>query len=525
MTWTPGTLVRHQPLPRRLWPRSAAHAWRIFYRGYRYDGERRLVSGSAFTPAGEAPEGGWPVIGFAHGTTGLGGDAAPSRTGFPRLERDHVDRWLAAGYAVAATDYEGLATRGPHPYFNGEAVADDVIDAVRALRDLDGDVGGAWLAAGFSQGGHAAMHVANIATGYAPELDLRGTIAIAPAACVKAMVESSGADGRGPLSPITVMTLAGVRVTHPGFDPARHLTPLGAELVERVSRATLKEVFRAVRGVTNDAAGTTGIAAQPDVAEVLDAVSVPATYLDRPVFIAAGSGDEVVPHTAVGRFAEDLRRAGAAVAFTSVDGVDHAGMLAGGQGAAIGFGGEHLAAAAAGPLDVPAVRFDLADRTGDGRLARDDYDAFALRLVRSLGHPPHSPRAAAVRDGYRRLWNAVRTAADADGDGSVSVGEYRAWAAKESAGEGDRGGFGTAIRPLAEAVIALVDGDGDRVLDRAELTGLLTACRLGPDEAEATCRRLDADGDGRVSADEIVAAVRDCCIGGDGPGAWLFGRF
>src|SRR3712207_9525068 len=49
-----------------------------------------------------------------------------------RLEREHVAAWLAAGYAVTATDYEGLATPGPHPYLNGEAVADDWIDIVRS---------------------------------------------------------------------------------------------------------------------------------------------------------------------------------------------------------------------------------------------------------------------------------------------------------------------------------------------------------------------------------------------------------
>jgi len=523
MTWTPGTLVRHVPLPRQQWPESAGQAHRIHYRGYGYDGERRLVSGTAFLPAGPAPEGGWPVIGFAHGTTGLSNASAPSKTGFARLEREHLGRWLAAGYAVAATDYEGLSTPGPHPYFNGEAVADDVIDAVRALRGL-GSVSTAWLAAGFSQGGHAAMHVANIATGYAPELDFRGTIAVAPAACVKDLIEALTERGDAPLSPIVPLTLAGISVTHTDFEPAEALTPIGAELVAWAATASLKEMFQAVRGIDNDQAGTTGITSRPEIAEVLDAVSAPVTYLDRPVLITASRDDEVIPHQPVERFAADLNRAGAQVAFTAHIGADHAGMLATGHPDAIDFGREHLEAVAAAP-DVPASRFDLLDRSGDGRLARDDYDAFALRLARSLGHAPRSPKAAAVRDGYRRLWNAVRLAADTDADGTVSVAEYRAWAARESEADGNRSGFATAVRPLAEAVIGLVDVDGDRALDRAELGRLLQACRLGAEEAAATCDRLDGNGDGLVSADEIVHAVRGFCVGEDEPGAWLFGRF
>jgi Ca2+-binding EF-hand superfamily protein len=81
------------------------------------------------------------------------------------------------------------------------------------------------------------------------------------------------------------------------------------------------------------------------------------------------------------------------------------------------------------------------------------------------------------------------------------------------------------VRPLAEAVIALVDEDADRTLDRSELARLLTACRVAPETAAATSAQLDADGDGRVSADEIVEAVRDFCIGEPAPGSWLFGRF
>lgn len=524
MTWTPGQLLRHQPLAPQHRPRNAASAYRIHYRGYGYDGGQRLVSGTAFIPTGAAPEGGWPVIGFAHGTTGLSDAAAPSRTGFARLELAHIDRWLGAGYAVAATDYEGLSTPGPHPYFNGEAVADDVIDAVRALQGLDHHIAPAWLVAGFSQGGHAAMHAANIATGYAPELDFRGTIAVAPAACVKDFIAELTADAAAPLSPIVPLTLAGIAATRTDFAPEAALTPLGAELVAWATRATLREMFQAVRGIDNAQAGTTGIADLPEIADVLDAVSAPVTYLDRPVFITASRDDEIIPHQPVERFADGLRRAGADVAYAAHIGADHAGMLETGQPDAIDFGREHLAALDVRP-DVPARRFDLLDRSGGGRLARDDYDAFALRLARSLGHAPRSAKAAAVRDGYRKLWNAVRTGADTDGDGTVSMDEYRAWAAREAATEGDRSGFATAVRPLAEAVIALVDDDATRTLDRTELDRLLTACRIGPDEAAATCAQLDANGDGHVSADEIVDAVRGFCIGEPAPGSWLFGRF
>jgi hypothetical protein len=132
----PGTLIRARPLPSRFRPDHAEAAYRVFYQGVGHDGRGRLVTGSVFIPDGTPPADGWPVVGYAHGTTGLSDRTAPSRTGLLRLERAHIAAWLACGYAVTATDCEGLATPGPHPYLNGEAVADDVIDIVRTTREF-----------------------------------------------------------------------------------------------------------------------------------------------------------------------------------------------------------------------------------------------------------------------------------------------------------------------------------------------------------------------------------------------------
>ncbi|NUS56801.1 MAG: EF-hand domain-containing protein, partial [Streptomycetaceae bacterium] len=162
----------------------------------------------------------------------------------------------------------------------------------------------------------------------------------------------------------------------------------------------------------------------------------------------------------------------------------------------------------------------LLDAGGDGYLSRDDYTAFALRLVLALGEAPRSPRAQAVREGYLRLWRAIVTRADTDGDGRVSRDEYAAWAARATAD----GAFDAAIRPLAWAVIGLADTDEDGLLNRPDLTRLLTACNLTPEQVRHTITELDTDRSGTVSADEIVTAVRDFCQGKGTAGEWLFGR-
>ena len=77
----------------------------------------------------------------------------------------HLQALIALDYVVAATDYPGLGTPGPHPYLVGESEGRAVIDSVRAARDLE-KVGASTRYAvwGHSQGGQAALFAGEIAT-------------------------------------------------------------------------------------------------------------------------------------------------------------------------------------------------------------------------------------------------------------------------------------------------------------------------------------------------------------------------
>jgi acetyl esterase/lipase len=497
-----GTVVDSERLPRELWPSAAADASRIVYLGVGYDGRPRRVGGSVFLPACAPPERGWPVVSYAHGTTGLSERCAPSRTGLSRLERAHVDRWLAAGHVVAATDYEGLDALGPHPYFNGEAVADDVIDVVRAARRLDDRVGDSWRVVGFSQGGHAALFAGLLATRYAPELDFLGTIAMAPPVGLPTLIDLVTEDGRRPVSVFVPFLLAGLRTSHPDFDARPFLTAEGARLVDIATTATLVDLFRAIGGRTNDEIGTTDLSRRPGVAPILRACRVPVTRMDRPVFVTAGAADEIVPVEVVARFAADLGAAGNSVRYRRFEGASHADVLAAGLD-------ELLTWTAEPAVPAPATPFDA---NGDGRLTLDDYEVFALRLVQAFGEPPGAPAALAVRDGYRALWRAMAARADVDADGAISPAEFHDWLGSTRAAAG----FDREIRPLAESVLALADTDRDGCLTAPELARLSHACDAAV---------LDRDHDGVVSAGELIAAVRDFCRdpAPGRPGGFLFG--
>ena len=431
---TGDVLERHQ-LPDGLLPEHAADGTRVVYRGVGHDGASRAVSGSVFVPVGSAPPSGWPVVSYAHGTTGLADHCAPSRVGLTRGEREHVDRWLAAGYAVAATDYEGLATPGPHPYFHGAAVADDVIDVVRAARNLHDRVGRTWLVAGFSQGGHAALFTGLMANRYAPELDFRGTVALAPPVHLPRLVRKLTAADDGPVSLLLPFLLAGVR----DLDAHVFLTDTGRELVALAAHATLVDMYRAVRGLTNAEAGLTDVFRRPGVAPVLDACRVPVSRMDRPVYVTAGTADDIVPAEVVAAYAEELRHAGTDVRFDRHDGATHVGLLSTGLDAVIEW---------AGRIVRTQTGFDGFDADHDGRLTGDDLAVYALRLAQACGASPESPAARAVREGYAALWRAIAARADTDADGSVDRTEFLHHMETGA-------GFDREINTLADAVLAM----------------------------------------------------------------------
>jgi pimeloyl-ACP methyl ester carboxylesterase len=110
----------------------------------------------------------------------------PSLVSAPTAGIPARDRIVRAGWVVVATDYSFAEKSGPHPYLIGEGEARAALDSVRAARQmpeltLDQRV----VVWGYSQGGHAALWSGIVGPRYAPELEILGVAAIAPAANIK----------------------------------------------------------------------------------------------------------------------------------------------------------------------------------------------------------------------------------------------------------------------------------------------------------------------------------------------------
>jgi pimeloyl-ACP methyl ester carboxylesterase len=186
----PGTLIRSEQIE----PFSEGSlAWRVLYVSQAVDGTPIAVSGVVAAPAGAAPEGGRDVVTWSHGTKGVVDRCTPSkgyRSGFHDFY-DIAPELAAAGYVGVSSDYEGLGPPGVHPYLVGPSEGRGVLDIVKAAQQIEeAGAGSRVVVWGRSQGGHGALFAGEIASTWAPELEVLGVISAAPASEFQAIIQS-----------------------------------------------------------------------------------------------------------------------------------------------------------------------------------------------------------------------------------------------------------------------------------------------------------------------------------------------
>ena len=333
-----GSVIWTRAIPNAL--TAAGRTYLVLYRSRGLDGKPIAVSGTIETPKGRAPAGGWPVVSWAHGTTGIADICAPSR--IPTASTSYVysefNAWLRRGYAIASTDYEGLGTPGVHPYLIGKSEGRGVIDIVRAARAPDSRVGRRWVIAGHSQGGHAALWGAALGPSWAPELSFRGVAAFAPASHVgdEARLLANLNSVRG-LTGLAVLIVAGAAVADPGINPTGLASDLARPLIPRVYRECLSRLG----GPNEFGALTLAQLVRPGadltrLLRVLDANN-PSLKIRAPVLIAQGTADTTVFPVFTNQLVGELRKKGDAVTYRTYAGVKHVGIVTAGAAGATAF--------------------------------------------------------------------------------------------------------------------------------------------------------------------------------------------
>ena len=239
---------------------SAAACELVIYQSTRVsDGAPIGVSGVIAIPKGNPPTGGWPVVSWSHGTVGVADRGAPSLdseelgdVGDPTDPPMTVHRkinaaphgllneFLNRGWAVVMTDYEGLGTRGPHPYLFGTSEARGVLDIVRAARGLHNReratgqeiISRRFVIVGHSQGGQAALFAAHLAPTWTAELTLLAVAAIAPASAQERLLLLSLLPAAPDLA-FLPLAIVGALASDPGLAielEQKVFTPLGLQL-------------------------------------------------------------------------------------------------------------------------------------------------------------------------------------------------------------------------------------------------------------------------------------------------------
>jgi pimeloyl-ACP methyl ester carboxylesterase len=359
-TWTdkvppkPGQMLRTEPLTATQSLAEAGQNIRILYTSTdSIDNHTPIVvSGALFVPKGTSPQGGWPLMAWAHGTVGSADVCAPSFTSRSGRDLRYLNHWLALGYAVVATDYQGLGTPGLHPYGLTRPLAYGVLDSIRAVMRGSFDVSTRVVVFGQSQGGRAAFATAVDAKTHAPELNIVGVVTTGtPYAAVHEHADDAElANARKSVVPTfayNLLRISTAALLDPSFVPTDYVDDRAIPAFELSQRACLHAIEQTIvaDGLTFDSS----FKRSPKAA--LDAINREAAYptlqSDIPIFVGTGGKDRDVFVPGQVALVNNACEAGDRIEWHFYPELDHSGTVNGSlpdstQFVARAFAGEHI---------------------------------------------------------------------------------------------------------------------------------------------------------------------------------------
>ncbi|WP_456305463.1 alpha/beta hydrolase [Gluconacetobacter johannae] len=290
------------------------------------------VTGEVIYPAGPAPAGGWPIVAWAHGTVGIADICAPSRNPHSARDKAYLAEWLHRGFAIVATDYQGLGSDGTHPYLNARAEAYSVLDGIRAALSGLPDLRNRIMIVGQSQGAGAAFAATAYAPEYAPALDIRGTVATGipymTPQIAKALTD--GARGAGKKAPkddpvVAYALLMGAAKAglDPSFDASAAFTPRAMKAFHAASSVCFPDLFDRVKADRLTQANAFAPGVGTALAPSFRAMAFPTLKLKTPLFVGTGAKDRDVAPDGQLLLVKDACRAGTIVQAHLYKGLDH----------------------------------------------------------------------------------------------------------------------------------------------------------------------------------------------------------
>ena len=299
----PGALIRSVRVTGVPGVPAGASVWRILYHSTTVYGADVAESGYVIAPAGPAPSGGFPVIAWAHGTSGFAAPCGPSLFtdlgGGPYL-LPGLAAYLRAGFVVSAADYQGLGVRdGVHPYLLGESEGRSVLDAARATAHLPGlRTAPTVVVYGHSQGGHAALFAAQLAPTYAPDVHVVGVVAAAPATGLSTLISIVATPTGSQFRPYSIPTAWSWTQTYHDLPVSEVFTPAGADFAAaQVTHGCSDQVAAAITAhhLTPQEVFAPGAGSDPVVLAHARSNDPGDVRTDVPMLVVQGTADATVP--------------------------------------------------------------------------------------------------------------------------------------------------------------------------------------------------------------------------------------
>lgn len=341
-----GSVIWARPLTGTMALPSAARNILVAYPSVDGLGGIAPVSGTIAIPQGEAPKGGWPVITWTHGTTGLNAICAPSRDTaggpeHPYIEtiRTLLDGFVKRGYAVVATDYAGLGIAGFHPFLQGVPTGRNALDMLRAAREIEPAIGKRYAVMGHSQGGQVDLFTASLGPTYVPDFKLVGNVAFAPGSHIADRLNAVMKSDKTELSlPYVLYTLWSYARSERSIDLQRILTPQAIRHLPDLYVQCMSHALS--QGYWSKAIAKDQFVAKPDISifrEFAQLNEPGRLRITAPTLIIQGTGDVTVFPEATDDLARQLCARGNVVAYKPIAGADHNGSMKEGAAMAMDF--------------------------------------------------------------------------------------------------------------------------------------------------------------------------------------------
>lgn len=296
-----GTLISSEIVPAPSPPLAAAGAsqYLIVYRSASgIDGSAQRVSGTVVVPPGEPPKDGWPVIAYGNPGVGIATDCGPSRSpgllGFDLV----VASLVRLGFVVALSDYQGLGEPGTHPLLEPRTAAFNMIDSVRAARDVVHSTSDRWFAIGMSQGGQASWAANELAADYGDGLQLLGSASLSPLVDLSNVVTLAESGWLTKAQQLLLPTLVfGMKTTHPNLNPDDYLHGALSTKTEMwlACAGPLTDLrSKAVGDLTASDSRPSSAAAAAALREALSQFALPQRPATAPMLVITGADDDTV---------------------------------------------------------------------------------------------------------------------------------------------------------------------------------------------------------------------------------------